>query len=215
MTVSWAYGVKVSIDTLRKDKMKRYLLIFLILAAAGGTAFSQQVRLTGQWAMQDGQSSVISSAKDGAADHLGGLGAEIVFHHLGFGTSVMAYFQEEDPDQWLVDWDLRTYMSYHFFGSRSFLDPFMQAGIGAAGEVGISGSVCNESNYTEVNRVAIAVYPYIGGGVGLHFRGGMYMSGQFNWRPVAGQLPCTTIDYPDFNEFEVVLALGVALGGRR
>lgn len=195
--------------------MKRYILITAIFVMTAASVFCQQVRLTGQWAIQDGQKKVLSSVENGTADHLGGLGAEVVFRHLGFGTTALVLFEEENPDQWNVDWDLRAFMSYHFFGGRSFLDPFFQAGFGAAGEVDINGTMCNENEYAEIRQIAIGLYPYIGGGLGLNFRGGMYMSGQFNWRPAYGSLPCTTIDSPDVNEFEVVFALGVALGRRR
>jgi len=194
--------------------MKKYFLVILFVGITAGNLFSQQVRLTGQWAIQAGDGKVVSSAKDGNADHLGGLGVEIVIHHLGFGATGLVSFQEYEPESWLVDWDLRTYMSYHFFRSRSFLDPFFQAGFGAAGDVGISGSVCYNEDYADVQRVAVAIYPYIGGGLGLHFRGGLYMAGQFNWRPVSGSLPCTTIDSYEVNEFEVVFSLGFAFGGR-
>jgi hypothetical protein len=194
--------------------MKKCILFILFTGAIAGTLFSQQVRLTGQWAIQAGDSKVFSSAKEGNADHLGGLGVEIVLHHLGFGATGLVSFQEYETESWLVDWDLRTYMSYHFFRRRSFLDPFIQAGFGAAGDVGISGAVCYNEDYTEVQRVALAFYPYIGGGLGLQFKGGLYLAGQFNWRPVSGGLPYTTIDVYEVNEFEVVFSLGFAFGGR-
>ena len=191
--------------------MKRLFTATAILVAASAAVFGQQVRVTGQWAIQDGQHNVVSAAHDGKdVDHLGGIGVEVVFDNIGIGVTALASFEETSPDYWFVDWDGRLFMSYHFRDRRAFFDPFIQGGVGSAGEVEIDSNVGMTGDECETKRVAVAIYPYMGAGAGLHFRGGLYASGQFNWRPTGAGIPCTNLDYPDLDEFEAVFAVGFA-----
>ena len=188
--------------------MKRFVIGLTIMIAAAAALSAQQVRVTGQWAMQDGQSHVVSAAHDGEdVDHLGGIGVELVFDNIGIGVATLARFEETSPDYWLVDWDGRLFMSYHFRDRRAFFDPFIQAGVGSAGEVELD---CADGECDEAERIAVAIYPYLGAGAGMHFGGGLYASGQFNWRPVGAGIPCTDLEYPGLEEFEVVFTVGFA-----
>ncbi len=178
-----------------------------------GTAglFGQQIRLTGQWAMQDHQQKVVSAAYNGKdIDHLGGIGLEVLFDHVGIGITALVHCEETSDDYWFIDWDGRMFLSYHFRDRRAFIDPFIQAGLGAAGEAEVECTPCSEEDCGDVRRVAAVMYPYLGTGVGLHFGGGLYASGQFNWRPTGAGVPCSDIDYPEFDEFEAVFSLGFA-----
>jgi hypothetical protein len=98
------------------------------------------------------------------------------------------------------------FMSYHFRDRRALFDPFIQAGAGSVGSVEVD---CNDP-YDETDRVAVAIYPYLGAGAGLHLGGGFYASGQLNWRPTGAKIPCSEVEYPGVDEFEAVFAVGFA-----
>lgn len=70
--------------------------------------------------------------KDGDGVYWGGY-AEIIMNKLGFGVSFNQQ-TDADPDgdtkfdMW--NYDANFFLSYHLFGGRAFLDPFLQAGVG-------------------------------------------------------------------------------------
>lgn len=195
--------------------MKRTILMVILFAGMAAGAFAQQFIITGQWSMQGNDDSIISSAKDGQVMNLGGLGMELVLRHIGFGSTLLVNFHDSGTEQWTTNWDLRAYMSYHFFRDSAFLDPFVQAGGGAYGNVTLAGDACY-GDLEMVDGVNLAFYPYLAAGLGLRFRGGLYASGQYNWRPVSGAVPCCDmIGTPELREFELVLSVGFAFGGRR
>ncbi len=195
--------------------MKKTICISLLLLVLAGSAFAQQFLVTGQWSMQGSSENIINAAKAGQVTHLGGIGTELTFRHLGFGSTALVGFQKIAVDSWKIDWDLRAYMSYHFFRPGSFLDPFIQAGGGAYGDVQVQGNGCLEESWTS-DQVNVAFYPHLGAGLGLKFRGGLYVSGQFNWRPGIASVPCCeTIGTPEYREYEMVVSLGYAFGRRR
>jgi hypothetical protein len=121
---------------------KKALLILAILAFVATGAFGQIViGVTGnQYAFEDVDGnlpslpSVWNDFKEGVGTYWGLFG-EVIFHKLGIG---LAFNYQDVPDftyntidyteMW--SYDANVYLSYHILGGRSFLDPFLQAGLG-------------------------------------------------------------------------------------
>lgn len=195
--------------------MKRRLLIIIVMILIGASVYATQVRLTGQVAFSGPHTAVFEDLGNGTGNVLGGAGWEVAFRHIGFGGSALVGFRDHYNDVPVFDWDLRGYMSYHLFGTRAFLDPFFQAGVGTAGRLDISGSGNVPTDPGNVDGLMVGFYPYIGGGVGLLLREGFYISGQFNWRPTSTGIPWASIQAYPVDTFEVVFTLGIALGDVR
>lgn len=187
------------------------VLVLLIVSAASGDQFI----LTGQWSMQGNDEKVISAARADRVMHLGGIGTELRFYHVGIGSAVLMNITETAADRWVVNGDLRAYISYHFFRPRAFLDPFVQAGGGVYGDFTVFGDAC-DGTLTADESFNLGFYPFLAAGLGLRFKGGLYASGQFNWRPASTSVPCCeAIGSPNAREYEVVFALGYSFGDRR
>jgi hypothetical protein len=79
-----------------------------------------------------GLKEAFDGLKDGTNVYYGGF-IEIIGRHMGLGGSFNYYDMPEDfgfsvLKMWSYDANL--YLSYHFFGGRAFIDPFVQMGIG-------------------------------------------------------------------------------------
>ncbi len=123
--------------------MKRTLLVLAIVALLTTGAFGQIVLgITGvQYYEKDASgnlptlSQAWSDFKDGTGVYWGGYG-ELILHKLGLGLSFnqQTYSNSDilSPDYGLDMWnyDVNFFLSYHILGGRSFIDPFLQAGVG-------------------------------------------------------------------------------------
>ena len=194
--------------------MKRLLILLLLFGPAISGVFGMQVRVTGQWAIQDEDSKVIHAARQGRADHLAGLGVEIVNEHFGFGGLTVLSFHENQPELLDVKWDARMFVAYHLLDNRKVLDLFVQAGLGASGSGDLNPNPWDgEHSETRATNLALSLYPYVGAGVGLNFLSGFYLSGQFNWKPGFAKAPYTSIPrVADEHPFEVVVSVGYSFG---
>ncbi len=124
--------------------MKKAILVLALVAFAATGAFGQIVfGLTGaQYYEEDsnGNLPTLSEAwvnfKEGTGVFWGGYG-EIILDKLGLGMSFNQQTYKDpmytDPafDMW--NYDVNFFLSYHIFGGRAFLDPFLQAGVGVIG----------------------------------------------------------------------------------
>ncbi len=118
--------------------MKRTLLVLAIVALLTTGAFGQIVLgITGvQYYEKDTTlSQAWADFKDGTGVYWGGYG-ELILHRLGLGLSFnqQTYSNSDilSPDYGLDMWnyDVNFFLSYHILGGRSFIDPFLQAGVG-------------------------------------------------------------------------------------
>ncbi len=121
--------------------MKRALLIVAIIAIATTGAFAQLTfGLSAQQYYEEdanGDLPTMSEAwadfRDGVGVYAGGFG-ELIFGQLGVGLSfnqqtfVDDAYPSGERDMW--NYDMNVYASYHIFGGRAFIDPFLQAGLG-------------------------------------------------------------------------------------
>jgi hypothetical protein len=138
-----------------------------------------------------------------------GLGWEVVMDHVGIGGQYLVNFHEDEPESWWLDWNGQAaYVSYHFLGARSFIDPFVDAGLGCAGRVFLGPEGENEAA-----RLAITVYPFAGAGAALCFDG-FKVGAKLDYALKRSGIPATRIeDYP-LGRFQVSVLAGVSFGAR-
>lgn len=126
-------------DELQEDKeMKRLFVALMLIAFVTTGAFAQIVLgVTGvqYYEKVDGKYPTVGQAweqfKEGTGVFLGGYG-EIIFHKLGIGLSFnqQTYDQDLPSVDHMWNYDVNLFLSYHLFGGRAFIDPFLQAGYG-------------------------------------------------------------------------------------
>lgn len=126
-------------DELQEDKeMKRLFVALMLIAFVTTGAFAQIVLgVTGvqYYEEVDGKLPTVGQAweqfKEGSGVYWGGYG-EIILGKLGFGLSFnqQTYEYSLDPREDMWNYDVNFFLSYHLFGGRAFLDPFLQAGYG-------------------------------------------------------------------------------------
>ncbi len=118
--------------------MKKTILVLTILAFVATGAFGQLVLgISGvQYYQEDinGDLPTLSEAwgdfKDGTGVY-GGVFAELIMGKTGLGLSFnQQTFSDPIPALDMWNYDINLSLSYHVFGGRAFIDPFLQAGIG-------------------------------------------------------------------------------------
>ena len=137
-----------------------------------------------------------------------GFGWEVVMTHVGIGGSYIIDFSEDIPSAWWIDWDAQAvYASYHLLGTRSFVDPFVDAGIGCAGRVflGPDGS--------PADKIALTLYPFASAGAALELNG-LRLGAKLSYALNQSAIPATTIPGYPLGRFQVSAFAGLSIGGR-
>ncbi len=176
---------------------KKLLLVLAIVMIVTTGAFAQLTfGITGnQYAFEDeagnlpSLSSVWDDFKEGRGTYWGLFG-EIILGKLGLGLA----FNYQDVPSFAYDpygslivyeemwsYDANVYLSYHILGGRSFLDPFLQAGLGIN-----AYDFKNEEDKTEFNSLGpddpLFASPYwdFGAGLGINLGGlGIFIKGAY------------------------------------
>lgn len=118
--------------------MKKLMLVLTMGALVASGAFAQlTVGLSGVQYFEDdnvGVRQAFENLQDGEGVYYGGF-VEIIGRRMGLGLSVN--FDPLDymgvPELEMMSYDVNLYLSYHFFGGRAFLDPFLHFGLGMVG----------------------------------------------------------------------------------
>jgi hypothetical protein len=135
---------------------------------------------------------------------LWGLGWEITIRRIGLGGTYLVNFTRDQLMRWTLDWyGEGIYMSYHLFGGGSFIDPFVQAGIGCAGRVAL-----DPHSYSDL---AIELFPVVSGGVALNL-GGLSVGAKASYVPFSTPVPATWIPGYPVDPFQVAFFAGFILG---
>ncbi len=118
--------------------MKKAILVLALVAFAATGAFGQIVLgITGVQYYEEvnGKLPTVSEAwadfKEGTGVFWGGYG-ELILGQLGLGMSLNQQTYQDEFDSALDTWnyDVNFFLSYHIFGGRALIDPFLQAGVG-------------------------------------------------------------------------------------
>ncbi len=191
--------------------MKRRIIAIAaaIMLAAGASSFAATFSLT---LNAEKDFSQIPTAEEVVAGFstdplpLWGFGWEVVLKRIGIGGTYYVKFFEDTGSSWTLDWiGQPIYVSYHFFGGKSFLDPFVMAGAGC------SGRVLLEDAYPGTSALFLSIYPFVGAGVGLHF-GDFTAGATFSYVPFNSGIPATDIPAYPAGNYQVAVYTGVTLG---
>jgi hypothetical protein len=136
-----------------------------------------------------------------------GFGWELTVRNLGLGGSYMVNFSQAQVDPWVMDWyGEGLYIGYHFFGGGAFIDPFVQAGIGCAGQVTLLSR-------EEPELLRLSLFPFVGAGAALNL-GGFKAGAKFTYKPFVSPVPATWIPGYPVDPFSVTVFAGLSLGRR-
>lgn len=191
--------------------MKKLFVALMLIAFVTTGAFAQIVLgVTGVQYYQQDENGNLPTLSESWADFQEGTGvywggyAEIILGKLGLGLSFNQQTYK-DPfyslgfdglpaeafDQW--NYDVNFFMSYHLFGGRAFIDPFLQAGVGMIAYDWKNKDLLS-SNYTvSEDPMMASTYFDFGLGLGINLGGiGIFAKGMWN---VQSNEPVTSGDY--------------------
>jgi len=137
---------------------------------------------------------------------------EVILNHLGFGMTYLGKFnriEDNSEIEWEFDWIGSMDLRYHFT-EDSFLDPFVEFGIGCAGRVKLP-CCSNEhaSNYYDGELLMISIFFQAGGGIAVRldrFHAGLKVLYRIMNEPV----PVTAYEVYPLYKLESVLFAGVS-----
>ncbi len=130
--------------------------------------------------------------------NLFGFEAEYIPQNMGYGMDLMAGFRRDMEDRSLMDWQGQLFIRYHLFGGTSFLDPYLEGGIGNAGTVHLNDG----------GGLKMSIYPFVSTGMNLVFREGLYFGGRWSYRMDEWQVPGTNYDMAGTGRVQVSLIIG-------
>ncbi len=137
-----------------------------------------------------------------------GLGWEVLMGHLGLGESVLVDFNENPPSNWWLDWDAQAlFISYHILGPKTFIDPFVNAGLGCAGRVFLGPGSSSE------DRLLLTLYPFVGAGAALVLDG-LHLGAKLSYALDRSPIPATAIPGYPLGRFQAQVFVGFSLGPR-
>ncbi|TVR62247.1 MAG: hypothetical protein EA426_02005 [Spirochaetaceae bacterium] len=142
--------------------------IRLTLGASGSLYYSEE-----EWGDSDGR-SIADQFRSGEGVYYGGQ-IELLGRNLGLGGALNMSFWEPTGGGWdslgdsveLVDMDVNFYLVYHLFRSTSFIDPFLEIGIGS-----VVRDFAADSKWDPDPGEPISQQPYytVGAGLGINLR---------------------------------------------
>ncbi len=185
--------------------MKKAAILIAMFILVGSVAFGQ-IRLTlgasgslyyseEEWGDSDGR-SIADQFRSGEGVYYGGQ-IELLGRNLGVGGALnMSFWEpgwdgfENDPVE-LVDMDVNFYLVYHLFRSTSFIDPFLEVGIGS-----VVRDFVADSSWDPDPGEPISQQPYytVGAGLGINLRR-LGVFAKVNYNIPTGQ--------PEFNNFKM------------
>lgn len=171
----------------KETTMKRLILITMIAVLAVSSAFAKiTIGVTSNQYYPGVDGSVVPSLENAWNDlitlnnvYFGGF-VEMNGKNNAFGVS-FNFATNEGSSSELWAYDLNTYWAYHFFGTRAFLDLFIQGGVGI-----ISYDYMDKTAYELADNYApqlSAFYADFGPGLGINLGNlGIFTKVMFNFR---------------------------------
>ncbi len=186
--------------------MKKSAALLLVLLILGGTLHAGgQVRLTGLGSMDYMNDDDVAWWGWDGSQVMHGLGWEVLFGGaLGMGSDMTILFREAEGREHSFSWDGNLYLSYHLFGPRCGLDPFVLGGFGNAGTV-----------LYETGETALTLYPFFGGGVNLLVGTNLIIGGRLYYIPYGRPVPGSGLPESPLGTYRAMISIGVALGDTR
>ena len=195
--------------------MRKRILIAALFVAATTAGFSEtQVRLTGQISLDFAQRPSVKEATDAFGDNqellMWGPGWEVIIDHISLGGNYLVnFFRDDTQDWWLDYYSEPLYVGYHLLGARSFVDPFVQVGIGSAGRVYLE----DEKEPVGHDPLYLSIFPFVSGGLAVDLDG-FVIGGRWAYYPTITPPPATDFDNYPLDNFQVSFFAGIAIGHR-
>jgi len=175
-----------------------FIILILLTAAAASVTAHETSRtafiITGE---QDRDRRDLSENDDSSL-RFWGLETETIMDDTGFGMDGLVNFYTDSLNNSMMDWRGQLFMRYHLFGDRSFLDPFMEAGIGNAGTVRLEDG----------EELQMSLYPYLSAGGNLLFHEGFYAGIKWSYNIDEWIIPGTVIPKPELEKHQVTFTVG-------
>jgi hypothetical protein len=144
----------------------------------------------------------------GAGTPFGGLGWEVILGNMGIGGAYTVVFSQDASSDWRLDWETQPlFASYHILGSRSFIDPFVDAGLGCA------GNVCLGPSQDAGRGLALTIYPFVSAGAALELDG-LRLGAKLSYDLGQSAIPVTEIPEYPLGRFQLSAFAGFSVGWR-
>ena len=192
-------------------KMKAMVLA-LALAPLSSSLFAGAVHLTSDVSADflPGTSAgqIVSTFTVAGQPLMWGFGWEVVPGRLGFGGDYLVSFAQEATTGWWLDWYAPALaLAWHPVGANRFLDPFFQAGFGAAGRVHLTGM----PGCAVEPDLSLALFPFVAGGLDLNLDG-LLVGAKAIYTPFKSAVPVTSIPVYPLGDFQVTVTAGISVG---
>ncbi|MBN1524581.1 MAG: hypothetical protein JW904_08865 [Spirochaetales bacterium] len=146
---------------------------------------------------------------------LPGFYAEVLIGHIGLGTTALARFSKTTSIypgvdyEWNLSWIGTLDLRYHFF-EQSFLDPFVEGGLGCAGSVDLP-EYTEDGEYADGGDLeALSIFVQIGGGLAVRLDR-FHVGAKVMWRIYNDVPPVTQFQPIDVADFQVALFAGIGI----
>ncbi len=197
--------------------MKRWLILTVLIASAASTAFAGGLRFGAQIGaefLNRPSLAAVSQEFDQRANLIPGLYWEVVPRKLGFGMTYLLDLEKlavappVGQELWL-DWISSLDLRFHLLGPKAFLDPYLEAGFGAAGRSNVTDYQAVGAGPNDYTPTNLSLFGQVGGGLGLTL--GIFQVGaRADWRFWNGAVPGTSFDPYPLKNFSVALVGGLA-----
>lgn len=138
---------------------------------------------------------------------------EVIPHHLGYGMTCQLVFDRQDstvaelPYQWYLDWIATWDFRFHPF-RWSFLDPFVELGLGSAGKVEITDyDEYGVEPPSDRNPLHLSLFGQVGWGLGFRL-GALNLGARMVYRFFNDPPPATQYEPYPLTDFHVDLFVG-------
>lgn len=144
----------------------------------------------------------------GAETPFGGLGWEVILGNMGIGGDYTVLFSQDASSDWRLDWETQPiYASYHILGPGSLIDPFVDAGLGCA------GNVCLGPSQDAGRGLALTIYPFVSAGAALELNG-LRLGAKLSYDLGQSAIPVTEIPEYPLGRFQLSAFAGFSVGWR-
>jgi len=185
--------------------MKKLVVVFIMVAIISTGVFAQGLGFglsVNQYYMEDENDNLPSlpeawdDFREGNGRYWGGFG-EFMGSNYALGLSFNYMVDEADPTYWedeagqedasvfdMWNYDLNIYLAYHILGTKSLLDPFLQAGFGIWAYDYMNKEELEELGwYMSDDPLMGSAYFDLGAGLGVNFGSlGIFFKGMYNFQ---------------------------------
>jgi hypothetical protein len=135
----------------------------------------------------------------------------VIINRFGFGGDYMVSFFQDAGEQWWLDWYAPAlFVSFHPLGGKSFLDPFLQVGVGSSGRVFLEPQPVSMGPGPGQD-LSLSLFPFVGAGLALNLDG-FLLSVKAVYTPYTSPAPVTDIPAYPMGKFQVTMSGGVSIG---